>query len=130
MFPPPHQRQFAPSTPSSISFSDSPEIPPHLANQPVRQYPLRQLNEPAVFVLGDKVGQKVPAAGGMPMVSGGGGGAFPGRGDPQAMLAQQNRDMEALERRAQRDRSASMNQVRTFTRFGGVRLIDGCWRGV
>lgn len=63
-----------------------------------------------MFVAGDKVGQKIPLAsggGGMPM-----GGGFPGRGDPHAMLAQQNREMEALDRRAQRDRSASMNQVR------------------
>ena len=32
-----------------------------------------------------------------------------GRPDAQAMLAQQNREMEALERRSQRERSASMN---------------------
>ena len=38
-----------------------------------------------------------------------------GRPDAQAMLAQQNREMEALERRSQRERSASMNpsQVRS-----------------
>jgi hypothetical protein len=37
-----------------------------------------------------------------------------GRSDAQAMLAQQNREMEALERRSQRERSGSMNpaQVR------------------
>jgi hypothetical protein len=37
-----------------------------------------------------------------------------GRPDAQVMLAQQNREMEALERRSQRERSASMNpsQVR------------------
>jgi hypothetical protein len=37
-----------------------------------------------------------------------------GRPDAQAMLAQQNREMEALERRSQRERSGSMNpaQVR------------------
>jgi hypothetical protein len=34
-----------------------------------------------------------------------------GRPDAQAMLAQQNREMEALERRNQRERSASMNPV-------------------
>jgi hypothetical protein len=34
-----------------------------------------------------------------------------GRPDAQAMLAQQNREMEALERRSQRERSASMNPV-------------------
>jgi len=32
-----------------------------------------------------------------------------GRPDAQAMLAQQNREMEALERRSQRERSVSMN---------------------
>ena len=32
-----------------------------------------------------------------------------GRPDAQAMLAQQSREMEALERRSQRERSASMN---------------------
>ena len=34
-----------------------------------------------------------------------------GRSDAQAMLAQQNREMEALERRSQRERSGSMNPV-------------------
>ena len=32
-----------------------------------------------------------------------------GRPDAQAMIAQQNREMEALERRSQRERSGSMN---------------------
>ncbi|KAF8133331.1 hypothetical protein EV363DRAFT_1430654 [Boletus edulis] len=38
---------------------------PSLLNSPVRQYPLRQLTEPAVYVMGDKAGHKVfpPSAG-------------------------------------------------------------------
>ena len=41
-----------------------------------------------------------------------------GRPDAQAMLVQQNREMEALERRSQRERSGSMNpaQVRRVAR--------------
>jgi len=96
------------------------QIPPGLQGQPVRQYPLRQHNEPAVFVLGEKQGQRVPPSvpvGGMPPNVGVGVGAggmgvgvgVGGRPDAQAMLAQQNREMEALERRSQRERSASMN---------------------
>ncbi|KAJ3555780.1 hypothetical protein NM688_g2382 [Phlebia brevispora] len=92
-------------------------IIPSLAGQSVRSYPLRPYNEPAVFVLGDRQGQKV-YPGGLP---GPGGversGSIPpnvmgmGFGNPQAMLAQQNNAMEALERRSQRerDRSASMS---------------------
>ncbi|KZT12275.1 uncharacterized protein LAESUDRAFT_640802 [Laetiporus sulphureus 93-53] len=90
-------------------------IMPNL-NQPVRSYPLRPItNEPAVFVGGDRVGQKVlPNA--HPSVSdrhppsmmgmGFGAGII---GNPQSLLAQQNSNMDALERRA-RERSASMNR--------------------
>ena len=73
-----------------------------------------------MFVLGEKQGQRVPPpvpVGGMPPNVGVGVGAggmgvgvgVGGRPDAQAMLAQQNREMEALERRSQRERSASMN---------------------
>jgi len=90
-------------------------VPPPLQTQPVRQYPLRPHNEPAVFVLGERQGQRIPAAGGPiaagmpPSVGVGVGIGVGGRPDAQAMLAQQNREMEALERRSQRERSASMN---------------------
>ncbi|KAH9960102.1 hypothetical protein BC827DRAFT_1297105 [Russula dissimulans] len=94
-------------------------VPPALQAQPVRQYPLRQHNEPAVFVLGERQGQRVPPVGpvgGMPPNVGVGVGAgvglgvgVGGRPDAQAMLAQQNREMEALERRNQRERGASIN---------------------
>ncbi|KAH9973931.1 hypothetical protein BJV74DRAFT_195182 [Russula compacta] len=86
-------------------------VPPALQAQPVRQYPLRQHNEPAIFVIGERQGQRVPHAGpvgGMPV---GVGVGVSGRADAQAMLAQQNREMEALERRSQRERSGSMNPV-------------------
>ncbi|KAI0265690.1 hypothetical protein BC834DRAFT_878455 [Gloeopeniophorella convolvens] len=84
-------------------------VPPALQAQPVRQYPLRPHNEQAAFVLGERQGQRVPASGGvggMPPAM-----AVGGRPDAQAMLAQQNREMEALERRTQRERSASMNPI-------------------
>ncbi|KAI0292392.1 hypothetical protein BC826DRAFT_936865 [Russula brevipes] len=103
------------------SRGQSVSIPPAIQAQPVRQYPLRQHNEPAVFVLGERQGQRVPPAGpvgGMPPNVGVGVGAgvgvgvgVGGRPDAQAMLVQQNREMEALERRNQRERSASMNPV-------------------
>ncbi|KIM74153.1 hypothetical protein PILCRDRAFT_828437 [Piloderma croceum F 1598] len=115
-----------------------------LATQPVRPYPLRQVNEPALYVMGDKMGQKVypgghplGAGGGMGGGGGGMGGGMGGMGSGmgsgmggmgmgmntgpggmnpgamggvgpasglgmQNMLAQQNREMEALERRAGR----------------------------
>ncbi|KAG9308472.1 hypothetical protein JVU11DRAFT_11814 [Chiua virens] len=106
---------------------------PSLMNSPVRQYPLRQITEPSVFVLGDKVGQKVypssagppPAPGPMGMNHQGMGMNQPGMGmppqamnpqamgmnqqgmgmNPQAMLAQQNSNMESLERRRERERA-------------------------
>ena len=93
-------------------------VPPALQAQPVRQYPLRQHNEPAVFVIGERQGQRVPHAGsvgGMPVGVGVGVGVG-GRADAQAMLAQQNREMEALERRSQRERSGSMNPVQVQVR--------------
>jgi hypothetical protein len=34
-------------------------VPPAMANQPVRVYPLRAINEPGVYVAGEKQGQKV-----------------------------------------------------------------------
>jgi len=93
-------------------------VSPALQAQPVRQYPLRQHNEPAIFVLGERQGQRVPPSGpvgGMPPNVGVGaagigvGMGVGGRPDAQAMLVQQNREMEALERRSQRERSGSMN---------------------
>ncbi|TFY79675.1 hypothetical protein EWM64_g4341 [Hericium alpestre] len=93
-------------------------IPPNIINQPVRPYPLRPVNEPAVFVMGDKMGQKimvppgppVPPGSAHPIAPGAPVMPFAGRPDPQVLLAQQNRDMEALERRSQRERSMSMTQ--------------------
>jgi len=100
-------------------------------NQPLRAYPLRQPNEPAVYVLGEKMGQKVPVApgpgpmGGVPTPGGDGRGPLPpgaiggmgmnfgmGMGaNPQALLAQQNSAMEALERRTQRERERTANMA-------------------
>ncbi|KAI0629799.1 hypothetical protein C8Q77DRAFT_267537 [Trametes polyzona] len=101
-------------------------------NQPTRNYPLRPVNEPAVYVIGEKQGQKVfPGAGGP--VAGrvapaadrtagadmGMGYGMPGMGvpgNPQALLAHQNSNMEALEKRALRDRSASMSSRQAAAR--------------
>jgi len=49
-----------------------------------------------------------------------------GRPDAQAMLAQQNREMESLERRSQRERSASMNPgpVRHVSVYGVSYLVN------
>jgi hypothetical protein len=75
-------------------------------NQPVRSYPLRNFSEPAVYVMGDKAGQKAfpPNAGpqggmgGMPM-----GMPF---NSQQAMVAQQNSNMGMLERRREQEQRA------------------------
>jgi len=92
-------------------------------NQPIRAYPLRTPNEPAVYVIGEKMGQKVypnqggPPGGGPPMerqssmpsgAMGPMGMNFGMGGNPAALLAQQNQNMEAMERR-QRERSGSTN---------------------
>lgn len=106
-------------------------------NQPVRPYPLRPINEPAVFVLGERHGQKVypqgapgPGPGmqerGPSMPSG---IAF---GNPQAMLAQQNSQMEALERRSrqdQRDRSGSVSAVSGFAALCLAYVVTRSFRG-
>ncbi|OBZ71125.1 SWI/SNF and RSC complexes subunit ssr4 [Grifola frondosa] len=90
-------------------------------NQPARSYPLRPVNEPAVFVIGEKQGQKVyqntggpPMPGIPPTADRGPAPTMTSMGmnfgaNPQARLAQQNSSMEALERRSQRERSASMS---------------------
>lgn len=78
-------------------------------NQPVRSYPLPTPNQPAVYVLGDKAGQKVYPAGSGAQPSPSQPPTAPGMNmnfanTPQAMLAQQNRQMEALERRNAQER--------------------------
>jgi hypothetical protein len=91
------------------------EILPAL-NQPVRTYPLRVVNEPSVYISGDKMGQKVypPGSGvmhgvpppvppmqqpGMPM----------NFSQQQAMVAQQNNNMEMLERRREQERARNQS---------------------
>ena len=93
-------------------------------NQPPRNYPLRPVNEPAIYVMGERQGQKVfpgaAGAGPIPMTPAGErpGMNYPGMPamgiprNPQGMLAHQNSQMEALERRAQRERGMSMGQAR------------------
>jgi len=87
------------------------EILPAL-NQPVRTYPLRVVNEPSVYISGDKMGQKVypPGSGAMHGVP----ASVPPMQQPgmpmnfsqqQAMVAQQNSNMEMLERRREQERA-------------------------
>ncbi|KAF9052430.1 hypothetical protein BDZ89DRAFT_1056784 [Hymenopellis radicata] len=94
-----------------VHYTRGPSTPvmPSLMNQPIRTYPLRPVQEAAVFVNGDKVGVKVPPAGGGP-------GPGPmGMNNmamgmnihqQQALLAAQNNKMEML------DRSRAMGGVR------------------
>ncbi|KAH7913347.1 hypothetical protein BJ138DRAFT_1081741 [Hygrophoropsis aurantiaca] len=115
-----------------VHYTRGPFIPivPSLQNAQVRQYPLRPINDPPVFVMGDKAGQKVfpPGAGPGPqgMPTGAPSGPMPPIAmNQQAMLAQQNSNMEALERRRERerggrDRSGSMPGQRP----GPPRLDD------
>src|SRR6266700_1584639 len=80
-----------------------------MMNQPVCAYPLRTVNEQGVFVAGEKSGQKSYPGGPMHGAS----GPFPTApiGMPmnfsqqQALLAQQNGALEALERRRERERA-------------------------
>lgn len=130
---------FEPPSCGILSFSTSDtddtlaETVPSLLNSPVRQYPLRQITEPPVYVMGDKAGQKAfpPSAGPPPpqgpigmnpqaMGMNQPGMGIPPQGmnpqamgmspqgigmTPQAMLAQQNSNMESLERRRERERA-------------------------
>ncbi|KAF8895260.1 hypothetical protein BD779DRAFT_713598 [Infundibulicybe gibba] len=85
-------------------------IVPSLINQPVRAYPLRGITEPAVYISGDKAGQKVfppgapmhaPPPSAPPMQNPGMGMNF---NQQQAMVARRNEEMEILERRRERER--------------------------
>jgi hypothetical protein len=97
------------------------DIIPSFMNQPVRPYPLRPVTEPAVYVLGDKYGQKVyppgtgPTSQGMNMAPGMPGMPMSMGMNPQAMLAQQNSTMELLERRRAQERQAQRARERTVT---------------
>ncbi|KAJ7623692.1 hypothetical protein FB45DRAFT_926484 [Roridomyces roridus] len=103
------------------------QIIPALMTQPVRSYPLRNINETPMYVLGEKAGQKAypPGAGGGPgpppgaMGGGGMGGGGMGGGpmggpmgpmggmnfgpqQPGAMVAQQNNNMAMMEQQRRR----------------------------
>jgi hypothetical protein len=89
-------------------------------NQPVRAYPLRTVNEPSVYVTGEKAGAKVYPPGG-PQMHGGPPGppSIPpttiGLGmnfnQQQAMISQQNNAMESLERRRERERERARDRT-------------------
>ena len=160
---------FSTSTSDTDTFS---ETVPSLLNSFVRQYPLRQITEPPVYVMGDKIGQKVyppsaappPPQGPIGMSPQPMGMNQPGMGmvpqgmnpqtmgmspqgigmTQQAMLAQQNSNMESLERRRERERervrerSGSIGAVRIRSRstvliklstwaFGSNGLVHPDW---
>ncbi|KAF9561307.1 hypothetical protein CPC08DRAFT_664416 [Agrocybe pediades] len=100
------------------------QVPPAMLNQPVRNYPLRPVNEPAVFIAGEKAGQKVFPPGSQMHASSGPPPATIGLGmaytQQQAMLAQQNSTMEALERRRERERQQE-RAAREREAAGGAR---------
>ncbi|KAG6879230.1 hypothetical protein C0992_004291 [Termitomyces sp. T32_za158] len=78
------------------------QIVPSMMNHPVRNYPLRTVNEPSVYVAGEKMGQKVYPSGGLMQSSA---PAIQQPGMPmnfsqqQAMVAQQNTSMDLLDQR-------------------------------
>ncbi|KAI5989949.1 hypothetical protein EDD15DRAFT_2282944 [Pisolithus albus] len=122
------------------------QIIPSLLSSPVRQYPLRQITEPSVYIMGEKMGQKVYPSGsapppppqapmGMPPHPMGVNQQSmnppvinvnsPGMAmNPQAMLAQQNSAMEALERRRERERPRERGSSMSGGRPGPPRLDD------
>ncbi|KAF9219133.1 hypothetical protein BS17DRAFT_789878 [Gyrodon lividus] len=133
------------------------QIVPSLLNTPVRQYPLRQITEPSVYVMGDKAGQKVyPPGAGPPPPQGPMGMNPQAMGmnqqatnpqamamnqqamnvqamgmspqtmvmNPQAMIAQQNNNMEALERRRERERARERSGSMGGQRPAPPRLDD------
>lgn len=83
-------------------------------NQPVRSYPLRTVNEPSVYVTGEKAGVKVYPPGGPQMHTGPGGPPSM----QQAMISQQNNAMESLERRRERERERERVRDRTSSTAG------------
>ncbi|KAI6012978.1 hypothetical protein EDC04DRAFT_3121296 [Pisolithus marmoratus] len=122
------------------------QIIPSLLNSAVRQYPLRQIAEPSVYVMGEKAGQKVYPSGSAPPPQPQAPMGMPphpmginqqgmnppvvninasGMGmNPQAMLAQQNSAMEALERRRERERPRERGGSMSGGRPGPPRLDD------
>ncbi|KAJ7156869.1 hypothetical protein C8R43DRAFT_997483 [Mycena crocata] len=84
------------------------QISPALMNQPIRTYPLRVFNEPSVFVMGDKAGQKVYPPNAGPQAGGGLGGMPMGMNfnSQQAMVAQQSNNMGMLDRRREQEQRA------------------------
>lgn len=95
-------------------------ILPNLRGQPVRAYPLRPINEPAMYVAGENMGRKAPVQSqghpgrptGHPMGATPGMAALAGMGGgiqhQAAMLAHQNREMAEMDRRQARDRMSGM----------------------
>ncbi|KAJ6581069.1 hypothetical protein B0H19DRAFT_1113509 [Mycena capillaripes] len=83
-------------------------IVPALMGQPVRSYPLRVFNEPSVYVMGEKAGQKVFPPNSGPQAGGGMGGMSMGMpfNSQQAMVAQQNSNMGMLDRRREQEQRA------------------------
>lgn len=120
------------------------EIVPSLLSAPVRQYPLRPITEPSVYIMGEKAGQKVYPSGsapppppqapmGMPpqpmgMNQQGMNPQVIGLNqqtmgmNPQAMIAQQNSTMEALERRRERERARERGSSMSGVRFSSYFL--------
>ncbi|THU94724.1 hypothetical protein K435DRAFT_756426 [Dendrothele bispora CBS 962.96] len=110
-----------------VHYYKGPQAPvvPALMNQPVRMYPLRQFMEPSVYVMGERTGQKVfpngpPQPGGAPSGMGMMPGMPMGLAQQQAMLAQQNSNMEMLEQR-RRENERQAQQARTRAGTGNVR---------
>lgn len=105
------------------------DIQPALMNQPVRPNPIRPINEPPMYVAGEKMGQKVYPPGVGP-IHGGSSNMVPptiGMGmnfnQQQAMLAQQNNNMEALEQR-RRERERQQQQERAAQRPPPQRIVE------
>ena len=84
-------------------------------------YPLRPVNEPAIFVMGEKAGQKVYQPGANVSRPNPGPMAPPGVpinfAQQHAIVAQQNSAMEALERRRERERARERSGSTTAVRF-------------
>ena len=100
----------------------------------MRAYPVPMINQPPVFVLGEKVGQKVFPPGASMHTAPTPGQSIP-QGmmpfNPQAMVAQQNANMEMLERRRERERqreaatNVSLNQNFFFLLFQFHSSVHG-----
>ncbi|KAH8825909.1 hypothetical protein DL96DRAFT_1610197 [Flagelloscypha sp. PMI_526] len=111
-----------------VHYSRGPAMPVAPAmHQPMRQYPLQAIQAPAVYVAGDRMGQRIPLPGMAPMPQQvpqtGMPGMMPGAPGPFNMLHSQNASMAELEQRRR-----EQAKLRAMQQGGVARQQPGAGR--